>query len=195
MPRTKYFDLTGKTYGMLHVVERVDGKFVGSVKWKCLCACGSETIVRGTNLYNGTTKSCGCLRRKLSSQKFKTHGLNGSPTWNTWSSMKTRCTNPKATNYGLYGGRGIKVCDRWQKFELFLHDMGERPIGKTLDRIDVNGDYEPSNCRWASKEEQAQNRRQTKMVNKDTLLNFLKTQSYLSVDQQQQIAKNFFSGV
>jgi hypothetical protein len=193
MPRTKYFDLTGKKFGMLQVIERSDEKFVGSVGWKCLCACGAKTIVRGTNLYNNTTKSCGCLRRQLTSQRRTTHGLTKSPTWRSWSSMKTRCNNPNYSESHSYKGRGIKICDRWDKFENFLQDMGERPKGTSLDRIDVNGNYEPSNCRWATKDEQAQNKRKTKLINKDTLLNFLKTQSYLSVSQQQQIANNFFS--
>jgi hypothetical protein len=195
MPRTKYFDLTGKKFGMLQVIERSDGTFVGSVGWKCLCACGTETVVRGNNLYNNTTKSCGCLRRKYLSESRTIHGLTNTPTYKSWSSMRTRCNNSNYAESHSYKGRGIKICDRWDKFENFLQDMGERPNETSLDRIDVNGNYEPSNCRWATKKEQAQNKRKTKLINKDTLLNFLKTQSYLTVDQQQQIANNFFIGV
>jgi hypothetical protein len=107
--------------------------------------------------------------------------------------MKTRCLNPKSTNYALYGGRGIKICERWGKFENFIADMGERPTDMSIDRIDVNGDYCPENCKWSSKKEQSQNRRKLKLINEHSLLKFLKTQEFLSEDDATKIIKNFFN--
>lgn len=192
MPRTKYFDLTGQQFGQLVVVERASEPARGPVLWKCICNCGIEKIVNSANLRNGTTNSCGCLRRLKASEKFKTHGMTSSPTYRAWSCMRTRCKNPRATNYSSYGGRGIDVCERWESFENFLQDMGTKPNDMTLDRINVNGNYEPKNCRWATKQEQAKNKRKCKLLNKDSLITFLKTQPYLEKEQIQMIANNLF---
>jgi hypothetical protein len=193
MPRTRYRDLDGQRFGRLTVVDRASDAQKGNpVKWKVLCDCGTTKLVSSPNLVNGSTKSCGCIRREYLSESRTTHGKTNTPTYRSWSSMRTRCNNPNYAESHSYKGRGIKICKTWDKFENFLKDMGERPKEMSLDRIDVNGNYEPSNCRWATKNEQAQNKRKTKLINKDTLLNFLKTQSYLTIDQQQQIANNFF---
>lgn len=193
MPRTRFCDLEGQKFGRLIVLGRASEEKKGPVMWRVVCDCGTEKLVASPNLVNGSTKSCGCFRKESTSKKFKTHGLHGSPTWYSWTSMKTRCKNPKATQYELYGGRGIQVCERWEKFENFLEDMGERPPGKSLDRIDANGNYEPSNCRWATKKEQGQNKRKTRMINKDSLMKFLKTQEYLTESQREKIINNFFN--
>jgi hypothetical protein len=192
MPRTRYVDLEGKRFGKLQVQKRVTPIGISPVKWLVLCDCGNSNIVATQNMTNGTTSSCGCLRRKITSEKFKTHGQHGSPAWQSWTSMKTRCNNPNSTQYELYGGRGIKVCERWEKFENFLEDMGERPEGKTLDRIDVNKNYEPMNCKWSTKKEQSQNRRKLKLINKDSFSKFLETQEYLNNQQRKKIVDNFF---
>jgi hypothetical protein len=192
MPRTRYFDLTGQRFGQLLVLERSYNANRMVAFWKCLCDCGVEKLVISANLRNGTTNSCGCLRRLSSSALHKKHGMTKSTTYRVWSGMRTRCNNPKATNYLTYGGRGIAVCSRWESFENFLQDMGDRPVGMTLDRIDVNGNYEPQNCRWATKQQQAQNKRQCKMLNKDALLRFLHTQTYLQQEQIELIAHNLF---
>lgn len=112
---------------------------------------------------SGHTKSCGCIKGRHN----LTHGMTKTGTYNSWSAMRARCHNPKTEGFSLYGGRGIKVCDRWNSFESFLADMGERPEGMSIDRIDNNGDYEPGNCRWASMPEQQRNRRTTIKVERD----------------------------
>ena len=109
-------------------------------------------------MLNGFTKSCGCLKREANRTHGHTSRTGNTPTYDSWKAMKFRCLNPKARFYRLYGGRGIKICDRWlHSFENFLEDMGERPAGLTLDRRDSNGNYEPQNCRWATPAEQVRN--------------------------------------
>lgn len=128
--------------------------------WNCVCDCGKETIVAGMNLRNDHTKSCGCFHLDA----VRTHGLARTKTYISWISMKTRCSNKNDKyKYGIYGGRGITICDRWlNSFENFLEDMGKRPKNHTLDRIDSTGNYEPDNCRWATPLQQARNRRLNK---------------------------------
>jgi len=126
----------------------------GDTHWHCSCDCGNHTIVCGTNLKNSGTKSCGCLRNGIYNQ---THGMSGTLIYRIWSGMLNRCNNPNNQYYYRYGGRGIKVCTRWHKFENFLADMGKRPKNKTLDRVNNDGDYTYENCRWATKIEQANN--------------------------------------
>lgn len=127
---------------------------------RCSCACGRETEVMCKNLLAGGTKSCGCYGRQLDRVRRVTHGKSRTPTWWSYRAMLTRCTNPRQSNWRNYGGRGVRVCQRWlEGFENFLADMGERPAGRTLDRIDTDGNYEPSNCRWATNAEQRANKR------------------------------------
>lgn len=154
-------------YGRLTVLRPAENR-QSRAAYHCRCACGAEIVAKGELLRNGTTKSCGCLRRELGQEMGKKtslrhgEGSNGkeSAEYRTWTAMKSRCANPNHCNYPHYGARGIRVCERWQGYENFLADMGRRPSdGHSLDRIDSNGNYEPGNCRWATRMEQSGNQR------------------------------------
>ena len=156
-------NLVGLKVGRLSVIDRAGSSSKGRALWRCRCECGSEKVVLGTNLVGGRSTSCGCLTkertREVSSENNRKHGLHGTPTYRSWRAMKSRCSNPNRHDRHIYLARGIKVCDRWLRFENFLADMGERPDGTSLDRIDNDGHYEPGNCRWATPKEQRANQR------------------------------------
>jgi hypothetical protein len=160
----KLRDLTGQRFGRLTVIERAMNSPHGMTKWLCKCDCGAEIIARRGNLHTGNTQSCGCWRRDSATAGHIIHGegkrYQTTAEYRCWRNMITRCRNPHNHAFKNYGGRGISICDEWLDFKCFLADMGRRPsTGFSLDRINNDGNYEPGNCRWATRKQQANNKR------------------------------------
>lgn len=152
-------DLVGMRFGHLTVIRRMPNNSQNRSMWLYQCECGKQSTTQGKLLRNGHTKSCGCQRGNRTLKYGNKHAKK-IPEYGVWMNMRGRCGNPKTAAYKWYGARGIKICERWGSFENFLADMGPRPSPKhKLDRIDVNGNYEPRNCKWTLGAENQQNRR------------------------------------
>ena len=163
-----FIDLTGQKFDRLTIIERVGNDKHGHVRWLCQCNCGKKSNVLSSNLRCGHIRSCGCLQKDLHIEMQYRHGHamsnNRSKIYRTWVYMIQRCNNPNNQEYKHYGGRGIKVCEAWMKFECFLQDMGERPDGMSIDRINNNKGYAKENCKWSTPKEQARNTRRNKLI-------------------------------
>ena len=171
-----FIDLTGKRFGRLVVIERKENTKQGRARWLCKCDCGNTTIVSSDSLNSGHTSSCDCLRRERSSVALSRlassrtgeknpsykHGDTGSKLYYVWAEMIQRCSNPSHRRYEDWGGRGIKVCEEWRNdysaFKNWAVSNGYKE-GLSIDRINNDGNYEPTNCRWATSKEQNQNKR------------------------------------
>lgn len=170
-----FVNRTGLIYGRLTVLRYKGTNRFNKALWECRCECGKVIVTKGSHLANGETQSCGCYMRDLASQR-KTHGQSKTSLYSLWCQMIARCDDPRNKNYPQYGGRGISVCKSWHLFVNFAADIGQRPAKHTLDRINNNGGYwcgkceecieyrRPPNCRWATAIEQANNKRNNRML-------------------------------
>ena len=162
-------NMQGKVFGFLTVIGLAEGRSHGQIRWKCQCECGNIHESAGAYLRQGKVKSCGCKKAELTSKANTRHGA--SPKWHRdpeyriWSEMRRRCRRPESNRWHTHGARGIKVCERWEKYESFIADMGKRPNTElSIERRDNDGDYCPENCYWATRKEQARNKQNTIML-------------------------------
>lgn len=159
---TARLNLEGRRFGHWLIIARAPNRHHRSM-YTARCDCGNERVVVGSHVYNGASSSCGCSKPNPN----RSHGLSGTPEHRVWVAMNKRCNSPYNASYPKWGGRGIRVCDRWRSFEAFLEDMGPRPPRASLGRIDNDGDYDPGNCRWETAKQQCRNTRRNVRVTVD----------------------------
>ncbi len=166
--RLEKYDITGQTFGYFVVTSKASPGKKSEPRWLCKCKCGATRVVHYSNLKSGTLFSCGCYAIEISTKHGHSRRNKLTGTYHTWQSMHNRCHNEKFFLYKNYGGRGISVCERWKSFENFLEDMGERPPDTSIDRFpDQDGNYEKSNCRWATRIQQARNQKNNRIIEFD----------------------------
>lgn len=193
---SKKNDMTGQKYGRLTVEKRAPSAKSGNIRWHCKCECGNETIVYGSHLRNGNTKSCGCLETETKRSMHLKHKMSGTRLYNIWSWMKRRCNDEDVEDYFNYGGRGITYCEEWEEFIPFRDWALENGYSDelTIDRIDVNGNYEPSNCRWVDMKTQANNTRKNVHVTIDGVTKTIPEWSELSGVNAQTLWWRYYNG-
>lgn len=193
-------DITGQRFYRLTVIS-VGGRANREFMWNCVCDCGGTAIIRGNALRKGLTRSCGCLlkesREQFAASRRNVPARRRTPEYRTWKRMKGRCNDKNNKYFHRYGGRGIRVCERWREFDAFLADMGPRPSPKhSIDRIDVNGNYEPSNCRWATIVEQNNNRGNNRIIciegRSDTLANWVR---FTNINPYNTVSSRIINGI
>lgn len=163
---SRFKDITGQKFGRLTVIILADCLLGKEARWSCLCDCGATTVSTGSSLRGWKSKSCGCVRNEKTIARNTTHGAYRTPEYNSWRSMLRRCYDPDSNRFARYGGRGIIVCPEWHTFDGFLKDMGKKPTPEhSIDRFpNVDGNYEPGNCRWATESQQQNNRTTNRLV-------------------------------
>lgn len=165
----KFKDLTGQRFSRLNVIGYAGSRRTPSgqpqAQWWCRCDCGTVKRIRGVALKTGFTRSCGCYKSEVTGRRRRSHADSNSPEYRTWANMHQRCRCKSGPDFALYAARGIRVCERWHNYALFLEDMGRKPTSShSIDRIDLNGNYDPGNCRWATLIEQANNKRNNLLI-------------------------------
>jgi hypothetical protein len=159
-------NLAGQTFGKLTVTSFADKDKNGNSRWNCLCSCGEVKVIWASALTRGLTQSCGCHRKEATRTRRTTHGKSGAKdaTYSVWASMLKRCNNPNSASFSRYGGRGIRVCERWADFAAFLSDMGPKPVGYSIERVDNDLGYAPDNCVWVPRAAQARNKSNNRKI-------------------------------